>query len=305
MPSNRSTKRMRWLIAAAILVVVLVIIFLWQRNLLLNYNQRGGSKPHLSVKQIHVHDIGADKISMTARIMVSNPLLIELRADKLEYELLIDSVLVMQTEFKRHVAIKSLDSVMLTLPIEVLRDSVVQVLDRFKKDNADSAVYTLKARLYFEVPVAGDKIYKVNEAKKGPAFRLLEVHTKDVDIEKFGLRNSDLSMSLVVENPNSFPIAIKDVDYKLLIGKDFRMSGHVDDVIDIPARSTIELPLEMDIHTNNLPRLTWQVLFEKKHTPFEIDFEGKIVGTDETFRDTRLHLRRTGRVDELKKLVPE
>lgn len=304
MSGNKTIKRRAWLWAAVLVFVVLLTLFIWQRSIILDYGKEGGSRPHLSVKRIHVHDIGAERISMTTQVMVSNPLLIELKADKLEYELLVDSVMVMQTEFQKQVAIKSLDSVMLTLPIEVLRDSLAQVLDRFEKNKSDSADYILRARLYLEVPIAGDKIFSVNETRRGPAFRLLKLHTKDVDIEKFGFRNSDMSTSLVVENPNAFGIAIRDVDYDLFIGKDFHMSGHVQKVIDIPARSTIDLPLEMDIQTKNIPRLTWQVLFEKKHTPFQIDLTCKIAGTNDAFKDTRLHVRRNGRLDELKKALP-
>ena len=294
-----------WLWAAILVVLILGVLFIWQRSIILNYGKKGGSKPHLSVKRINVHDIGEDRISMTAQIMVSNPLLIELNADKLEYELFVDSVKIMETEFVKPVTIKALDSIMLVLPIEVLRTKLIEVMDRFEKHNTDSADYTLEARLHFELPVAGEKTYVVNETRRGPAFRMLRLRTEDIDIEKFGFRNSDLSMLLIIENPNLFEIAIRNVDYDLFIGKDFHMDGEVKKVIRIPARSTISLPLEMDVQTKNIARLTWQVLFEKKHTPFHIDFVCRIVANDDTFRDTRLQVKRSGKLDELKKTLPE
>jgi LEA14-like dessication related protein len=232
-------------------------------------------------------------------------LLIELNADKLEYELYVDSVKIMETEFVKPVRIKALDSIMLVLPIEVLRKNLTHVMERFEKHNTDSADYTLKTRLHFTLPVAGEKIYKVNETQRGPAFRMLRLQTEDVDIEKFGFRNSDLSMSLIIENPNLFEIAIRDVDYDLFIGKDFHMDGEVKKTITIPPRSTISLPLEMDVQTRNIARLTWQVLFEKKHTPFHIDFTCRIVATDDTFKNARLQVKRSGRLDELKKTLSE
>ena len=294
-----------WLWVAIVVVLILGVLFFWQRSILLNYGKKGGSKPHLSVKRINVRDIGEDRIHMTAQLMVSNPLLIELNADKLEYELYVDSVKIMETEFVKPVRIKALDSIMLVLPIEVLRKNLTHVMERFEKHNTDSAAYTLKARLHFTLPVAGEKIYKVNETQRGPAFRMLRLQTEDVDIEKFGFRNSDLSMSLIIENPNLFGIAIRDVDYDLFIGKDFHMDGEVKKTITIPPRSTISLPLEMDVQTRNIARLTWQVLFEKKHTPFHIDFTCKIVATDDTFKDARLQVKRSGKLDELKKTLSE
>lgn len=305
MVRNQIMRSKVWLWAAVLVVLIVGVLFFWQRSIILNYGKKGGSKPHLSVKRINVHDIGEDHISMSAQMMVSNPLLIELNADKLEYELFVDSVKIMETEFVKPVTIKALDSIMLELPIKVLRKKLVAVMDHFEKHETDSADYTLQARLHFELPVAGEKTYVVNETQRGPAFRMLRLRTDDVDIEKFGFRNSDLSMRLIIENPNLFEVAMRDVDYDLFIGKDFHMDGEVRKVIRVPAGSTISLPLEMDVQTKNIARLTWQVLFEKKHTPFRIDFECKIVADNDAFKDTRLKVKRTGRLDELKKTLPE
>jgi hypothetical protein len=57
------------------------------------------------------------------------------------------------------------------------------------------------------------------------------------------------------------------------------VDGEVNKIISIPARSTISLPLEMDVQTKNIARLTRQVFFKKKHTPFHIHFGRKIAAT--------------------------
>lgn len=305
MNTNRRTRSKGWIWPIAAVIVTLVVLFLWQRGIFLNYGKKGGSKPHLSVKRITIHDIGEDRISMTAQIMVSNPLLIELKADSFQYQLLVDSVKILETDFVKPVTIMPQDSILLALPIEVLRDRLVRVLDSFEMNNTDSADYTLKAKLFFDLPIAGEKMYAVNKTQRGPALRMLKFRTEDIDIDKFGLKNSDMSMSLIVENPNLFEIAFTDVDYDLFVGKDFHMEGDVNRVVNIPAHSTITLPLKMDVHTKNIARLAWQVLFEKKHTPFRIQFRAKMVSDNDAFRDTRLRIKRTGRLDELKKTMPD
>lgn len=50
---------------------------------------------------------------------------------------------------------------------------------------------------------------------------MLSLKTEDIDIENFGFRHSDVSMSLRVENPNLFALAVSDVVYELIIGKIF------------------------------------------------------------------------------------
>jgi LEA14-like dessication related protein len=294
-------RRKIWLWIFVFILVIITSLVLWQRDILLNYGKRGGSKPHLSIKKIFIHDIGEKRIYLTARVMVSNPLLIALDADKLQYELLVDSVKILETEWTKPIRIKPLDSMLLEVPIVLLRDRFQAVLDRFERNDSDSANYTLKARLYLKVPVAGDKTYTMNQTRRAPAFRLLKLRTEDIDIEKFGLKNSDVSMKLIVENPNRIAINVRDIDYHLTIGNDLRMEGELPGMINIPARSTITLPLDIDVRTRNITRLAWQVLFEKKHTPFHMDFRCHVVSTDDTFKNLRIAATRDGKLDELKK----
>jgi LEA14-like dessication related protein len=302
MMANQKAKRPKvWLWIVGLLIITIAAVLLWQRNILLNYGKKGGSKPHLSVKKLFIHDVGDSRIYMTARVMVSNPLLIALDADKLEYELLVDSVKILETELTKPIRIKPLDSMLLDVPIELLRDRFEQVLDRFNRHDSDSADYTLKAKLHLKVPIAGNKTYTVNQTQRAPAFRLLKLNTEDVDIEKFGLKNSEISMTLIVENPNRMDISVRDIAYELTIGKDLRLEGELPDVTNIPARATIKLPLKIDAHTRSITRLAWQVLFEKKHTPFHIDFKCHMVSTDDTFKNLRIAASRDGKLDELKK----
>lgn len=286
-------------------MIIIGTLFLWQRSIILQYGKEGGEKPHLSVKEIKVHDVGENEVSMTAKVMVSNPLLIKLDADRLQYSLFIDSTKILETDFVKPVSINALDSIMLEVPMVVLRKKLVAVMDRFDRNVTDSANYTLRAKLFFRLPVAGVKSYVVNQTQRGPAFRMLNLKSEDIDIETFGFRHSDVSMSLRVENPNLFPLTVSNVIYELIIGKDFRLDGKVNNVTTIPARSSITLPLKMDVHTKNIPRLSWQVLFEKKHTPFRINLRCKIVSTDDRFKDTRLFATRKGTLDELKKAFTE
>ena len=288
-----------WLWAFAAVALALLILFIWQKDIFLNYGKKGGSKPHISVKEIRVHDIGDDRIAMTARVMVSNPLLIQLNADSLVYALYIDSVPVMESRFVKRVSIKSLDSTMIVLPLDVDRSRLNTVFARFERNDSDSADYVLKTKLYLDVPVAGNKTFEKNETRRGPAFRPLKVKTNHRKIEKFGLKHSEVSVSLILENPNAFEIGVKDVDYDLTVGQDLHMRGDLHKTTLIGPRSTISLPLEMDVHTKNITRLAWQVLFEKSHTPFEIQLKCKIATDNDVFKDTRLNVKRSGRLDDL------
>jgi LEA14-like dessication related protein len=178
MARNKIIRSKWWIWLVSCLLIIIGAVFLWQRSIILNYGKEGGKKPHLSIKEIKVHDIGENRISLTAKVMVSNPLLIKLNADRLQYQLFIDSTKIIQTDFVRSLSIEALDSMMLTIPMEVLRKNMVAVMNRFDRNETDSTDYTLRGKLFFRLPVAGEKTYVVNKTQRGPAFRMLQLEIR-------------------------------------------------------------------------------------------------------------------------------
>lgn len=90
-------------------------------------------KPTLKVAAINDVDIGAEKIKMTSKIILSNPLPINIKTNHLDYSVFIDSIKVVESSYTKPIRIHSSDSTMIEVPIEILKAPMTRLLKYFEK----------------------------------------------------------------------------------------------------------------------------------------------------------------------------
>ena len=121
--------------------------------------------------------------------------------------------------------------------------------------------------------------------------------------DKMGLKNTELSMSVVVDNHNLFPIKLKDGHYKLTIEHGIGMEGKTQKIVNIPAKGTETIEMELDTKTAKLPKLGWKWLFKEHRTHYKMHFTGIIMSDAEIMHNATLKVSDEGTLDELKQLT--
>jgi LEA14-like dessication related protein len=288
-----------WLLAIAFIVIAINLIW-WTRT-----NEKPlipNLKPTLSVAAVSVKDIDDKKIKINTRIMLKNPLPIELTTNKLDYQLLINGKQVLKSTYEKRLSIKSNDSSFIEMPMDILIKPMASVLKRLDKQKADSADYTFKAVMALNMPIGKERKFTFNETKRLPAFRLLKIHPKDLDVKKFQLKKSMVNMDVVIENPNLFPFKMKDAEYGVTLGKELVMAASIAGVTNIPAKSIVKVPVQMEIKNKQMGKLMWKTL-TKDETPFAVDFVCKIVSDNEMLNNSKMAMRTNGKLSDLKKLA--
>lgn len=269
-------------------------------------NGSGGNslslKPHLSVASVNVTDIDPDRIKMTARMFLSNPLPIEFKSKRLDYQLLIDSVKILESSYSKPISIRSSDSAVIELPMELLIEKLGRVLKRFEANKTDSADYTLQATVYADVPIAGERQFNFDQTKRLPAVRLPKIKLEKVDMGKLGLKESNLKAIITVTNPNQFPIKYRDARYTAKVGEDLNVSGQIPGVVSVPARGSAPVTINMDIRTGNVGRLAWKALFNKKDVPLQVNFRAKLVTENDLLKNSNMAFKVNSTLDELKEM---
>jgi LEA14-like dessication related protein len=288
-----------WLLAIAFVVIAINLI--WWKNsddkqILPNL------KPGLSVAAISIKDIDDDKIKMNARIVLKNPLPLEITTHKLDYQLLIDGRPILKNSYDKSITIKSNDSSLIEMPMDILIKPLASVLKKLDKQKADSADYTLRATIALNMPMGRQRKFDFNETKRLPAFRLLKVKPEDLDIEQLQWKKSILNMDVVIENPNLFPLKMKDVQYAVTVGKNLAMDASIKGLTDIPAKSTVKVPVQMEIENKEMGKLMWRTL-TKDETPFAADFVCKIVSDNQMLNNSKMAVRTNGKLGDLKRLI--
>jgi LEA14-like dessication related protein len=138
-----------------------------------------------------------------------------------------------------------------------------------------------------------------------PAMRMPKLKIGKVDVDKLGFDESRLSMMVQIENPSLFSLKMKNAGYTFTIDEVLELEGTLEGIINVPPRGSESLPMVLDIKTAKIVRLTWKVLFEKKHTDFKMNFYAKIISTDKSVNNGTLTIAVDGTLDELRKLKEE
>jgi len=298
-------RRRKWLIALVIVALIIIGFWLWWRAPHSAIKQEAEKlKPELKVASMNITDIDADKISATSKVIISSNLPLEVKTNRLDYVIYIDSAKVIEDSYTKPITIRSGDSTAINLPMEIMYKKITAVLKRFENEGVDSADYSMKATFQVDVPIAGERNFTMNFSKRLPALRLLKAKMGDIDIGKFGFKETDLNMVVNVTNPNVFPINMKDGKYKFSIDNDENvMEGVMEKVVSIPAHGTEPVAMHVDMKTMKVPKLGWKMLFDKKDTRFKMNFSCKLMSENGMLNNSNMAFNMSGTLDELKQAV--
>jgi LEA14-like dessication related protein len=298
-------RRRKWLIALLIVALLAAGFWFWWQSPSSSLKKEAQQlKPELNVASVNITDIDEDKIGATAKIILRNNLPIEVKTNRLDYVIYIDSAKVIEDSYSKPITIRSSDTTAITLPMEIFHRRLVSAFKRLENRNIDSADYLMKAVFQVDVPIAGERNFTMNMSKRLPAFRMPKVKMGNIDIGKLGLKETGIDMAVNVINDNVFPIKMKDGKYKFSIDNDENiMEGVMAEVVNIPAKSTQPISMHVDMKTMKVPKLGWKMLFDKKDTRFKLKFSGKLISENKILNNSKMVTNIQGTLHELKNAV--
>ena len=262
-------------------------------------------KPTIKVASISIADIHEKRIKCSLEVILTNPLPVGLDVAKLEYEVRVDSMLLLESVYHRPIHIESSDSTRITLPMVTTGKRFERIINFFEEHDRDSALYTLRASFSTDLPIAGVRKFRIHEQKRMPAIRIPKLDIDDVQIDKAGFHDSRLKMTVHITNPGLLQLKLKNAGFTFDIDHILRMKGTPEKDVDVSPKGTQSIPVVLDIRTAKVVRLTWKALFRKKTTDFEMNFHGTVVSEDPRVDNSYLQIAKGGTLDELQKSKKE
>jgi LEA14-like dessication related protein len=297
-------RRRKSVIVLAILALIVFGFWVWWRAHSFVKQQAEKLKPELKIASVNISDIDEGKMKATSKIILRNNLPIEVNTKRLDYIIYIDSAKIIEDAYNKPITIHSRDTSTITLPMEILFKKLGDVLKRLENKHADSADYSLVATFEADVPIAGERNFTMHFSKRLPALRLPKATMGDIDIGTLGLKESSLDLAVNIENPNVFPIKMKDGKYKFSINGDENvMEGVTQKVIDIPAHKTAPVVMHIDLKTMKVPKLGWKMFFDNRDTRFNMNFSGKLMSDNGMFNNSTMVFNMSGTLAELKAIA--
>lgn len=240
----------------------------------------GTLKPRLELSQLDITNISDKAISMNLKLLIDNPLPVGFKARRLDYTVYVDNEEVVKDAYDKTVDVKSGDSTLVSLPVNVFADKLNRVLKRLEARHIDSTDYRVQAIFDLDVPLAGERTFTVSKSVHAPTFFIPEINVADVDLGKFGLKNTDVAAKLICTNKNKFPFNITDAQYSVKIDGKEIADGKQGQPILIKAQDKTSFVLPVTVKPGQSLGLLPKMLFDKKDTPVEIAFRCKILDKD-------------------------
>lgn len=291
-----------------ILAVILVAIIggiIWWKDRGKQVLKQGAAEmaPKVYSSTLTITDIDKNSIKLLSEPVIENNMPLDLEIDSLYYELWIDSAKIMQSTYPEPIVIRKSDSAKLRLPIEIKTTQLKEVIERFEREDRDSADYTMKANFRMKVPVAGKREFDVDFTKRLPAIREIKATIADMDVEKLGLKQSEIDVDVIIKNDNVFDIKLKDAKYTVKVDKDLDLEGELDEIVAIPAKGSDTVTMKMKFKTAKVPKLGWKMLFRDKQTRFVLDYSATVLSDAKVMNNTKLKTHAEGTLEEMKEFV--
>jgi LEA14-like dessication related protein len=300
--------RKGWTIALVLLLLGGVGAYIWYSRLKNNAAAEGGPyddslKPRLEMSNATITNIDDDKIDMTVRMLIDNPLPVGFKAKRLNYTVLMANTPIVQDTYEKAIEIKSGDSTYVTLPMKVMIKQLTQVLKTLDKKDIDSTTYTVRSTFDLDVPILGDRTFKTTIEKRLPTYYVPEIKVDDIDFGKVGLKRTDVAAKVRVINKNKFPYNFTDTHYSVVIDGKQISEGDQPEPILIKAQATTPVVFPLSMKPGKVLSIIPDALFNKETTPYVINFRCKIVDKDNSsaFNNSKMNMQIKGTLADFKK----
>jgi len=266
-------------------------------------NPVSGLKPRIEFAISKISHITDNKMDLSLKLLVHNPLPVGITAKNFRYTVDLDGVRIIESDYADRLQIKSDDSTVVDLPTQINIKNLADVSEHKGKEGTDSADYHLTAVLNLEKPFLGKDTLHFEFDKRLPLIRLPKVEMEEFDMEKFRLTKSELLIRMKLINPNAFSVEFQNPSYVFDLGSQENLAeGSVKGVTKVKAKSTeiYEIPVEVDM--GKTLKTAGQLVFKGKSLPFKMRFKCRVVSENEMMQNSEMDLIMEGELKDLEKI---
>lgn len=294
-------------IALGLLLIGFIGAYIWYQR----QQKKAADEPHgtaltprLELASFLITDIEDDHVNMNMKLLIDNPLPVGFKAKRVDYELYIDTAMVMKDSYRKTIELEAGDSTMVTLPAKLLYKRLEYVLEQLDKQHVDSAVYSIRSTFELDVPVVGQRTFSIKTDKKLPTLYIPTVKITDISFGKIGFKETDLAVNVDIGNRNKIPFNFKDSHYVVSIDGDVVAEGSQPEPILIKEQAVTPVVFPVTLKPGKFDNVAWKALFKKKDTNFLVVFRSKLISKDgnSALDDSQIVNRIKGTLADLKEL---
>ena len=144
-------------------------------------------EPKVDLYGFFIKSVNFQRTVADVQILVENTSPIGLDADSLQYEVYIEGTEVTRGSYNQPIRLKASDTTLITLPVTIDNQRLLRIL-RDLEGERDSADYTLKAKVFTDLPLLKDKPLQIKFTRKMPVYIIPELKMLEEQLRKFSYR---------------------------------------------------------------------------------------------------------------------
>lgn len=259
--------------------------------------------PRLEIGVFEIAYLSSDKINMHAKLLIHNPLPVNLMADSLQYKLFIGEVEVIKSTYIKYLSLRKWNSTWIDLPVTINSDKLLTAISKADKLGKDSVVYRIQATFHTHIPFK--KQFDIDAEKLLPLFYIPTARLKEVSHDSLSLKGVTLFLKVMIGNRNKFPFQLKDLKYKFSLADHPWITGVKWGVIDIKQQDSTELILPLRISFSHLFKSIGPLIRKGGKVDYKLRMDLNLVSENNAIKNSKVTVKDTGTLKELIKLVRE
>ncbi|NIJ51801.1 LEA type 2 family protein [Dyadobacter arcticus] len=296
---NKAPSKLVWIILVLLLLAGAGFYFFnaYKKK---NSNPVSDLKPRVEMGIGHITNITDSTIDLSIKLLVDNPLPVELDIKGFNYFVQMNGVKIIENEYTEPLLIKSRDSTIVSLPSQLKIKKLKKEGEAEAAEGEDSANYHFEGHFILNKPLLGKDSITLSKDKRLPLYRLPRVEIVDYDMTRFRLSKSEIVLKLKFSNQNPFPVQFKNPSYVVDLGKQKRLAeGAVEGFTKIKGKSseTYDIPLAIDM--GKILKAMGQVIVKGKSIPFTLYFKSKLVSENDMFKNSVVNIVVDGELKDL------
>jgi len=209
--------------------------------------QAGVQLPGAEFTGARLRGLSFDRVDLELDLQITNPNPLAIRLSGFSYDMSIEERSFIQGTEDREVNLKANGKSTVPLPLTISFDHLYTLFKDLRQK--DTAEYLLQCSLFFDLPVLGRTEIPASRRGDVPLPKIPSVNIRSLALERLDLSGADLMLSVQLENPNAFAMALKGMQYQVFVNDQTWASGETDEQVPLAERGNglVRIPISLDL----------------------------------------------------------
>ncbi len=214
--------------------------------------------PTAEVDSVRIESLSFTDVGLIAEIGVENPNPIGISLAGFSYTVDLEGERILEGDQPQGLAIESFDRSVVLLPVGLNYESILESVRSLRGQT--EARYEIGVELRFDLPILGPITIPVNTEGSIPIVRPPSVRIAGLTLDSIGIRGASLSLTVAVENPNSFGVGLDALEYSFAVQDREWAGGGLSRSTSVRPESTQELTFDFALSFSEFGRTVRDLL---------------------------------------------